>query len=218
MEGCQREAKRLAGKNDRTKPVFCDIGDTESVRAMVKNCMDTYGKIEILVNNAAVAIPGEVIKMTDEEWDALMNINLKGAFRCIRACLPFMIETKTGSVINIASTQAHRSWDNWTAYAAAKGGLLSMTAQLAGQYGSKNIRFNRISPGTIMTPMLAERVKTEGEEFLRASINQAAMLRCGKSKEVAMTAVFLASDEAAFINGDDIKVDGGLTVLPRYLP
>ncbi|NJX14383.1 SDR family NAD(P)-dependent oxidoreductase [Tamlana crocina] len=215
-EKCQKEAERLANGNNTVIYMHCDIGNTKAVQTLVETCINTFGKIDVLVNNAAVAIPGKVTKMTDDDWDTLMNINLKGAFRCIRACLPHMISAKCGSVINISSTQAHRSWDDWTAYAAAKGGLLSMTNQLAGQFGNKNIRFNSISPGTILTPMLAERVKTEGEEFLKASINQASMLRCGKPEEVAMTAVFLASDEAAFINGDDIKIDGGLSTLPRY--
>ncbi|GGD06116.1 SDR family NAD(P)-dependent oxidoreductase [Hyunsoonleella pacifica] len=215
-EKCKKETERLANGNNKVIYKHCDIGNTKAVQSLVETCINIFGKIDVLVNNAAVAIPGEVTKMTDDDWDTLMNINLKGAFRCIRACLPFMISAKHGSVINISSTQAHRSWDDWTAYAAAKGGLLSMTNQLAGQFGNKNIRFNSISPGTILTPMLTDRVKTEGEEFLKASINQASMLRCGKPEEVAMTAVFLASDEAAFINGDDIKIDGGLSTLPRY--
>lgn len=211
------ECRRLSGKNQRVKFVHCDVGNTDAVNNMVQDCIETYGQVDVLVNNAAVAISGGVIDVSDDDWDVLMNVNLKGAFRTIRACLPHMISNKQGSVINISSTQAHRSWDNWTAYATAKGGLLSMTNQLAGQYGGQNVRFNSISPGTILTPMLAERVDNEGDTFLKASINQAAMLRCGQPEEVAMTAVFLASDEAAFINGDDIKVDGGLSTLPRYV-
>ncbi|MEM9142985.1 MAG: SDR family oxidoreductase, partial [Bacteroidota bacterium] len=115
------------------------------------------------------------------------------------------------------SVQAFRSWDNWTAYAAAKGALVAMSNQLAGQFGHQNIRFNTISPGAILTPMNQTRIKNEGEEFLKASIQQAAMLRMGEAKEVAMTAVFLASDEARFLTGEDIKIDGGLTSLPRYV-
>lgn len=215
-EMCIVEAEKLSEAGFSALPVFCDVCKTASVNMMVENCIDKYGKIDVLVNNAAIAIPGRVTEMPEEAWDQLMNVNLKGVFRCIKACLPHMISAGGGSIINMSSTQAHRSWDDWTAYAAAKGGLLSMTKQLAGQFGSKNIRFNSISPGTIMTPMLYERVKKEGEGFLKASEDQAAMQRCGSPEEVAMTAVFLASDEARFITGDDVKVDGGLCTLPRY--
>lgn len=215
-EKCKKEANILLEQNIKVFPLFCDIGDTASVNTMVNTCIEKFEKIDILVNNAAIAIPGAITNMPEEDWDKLMNVNLKGAFRCIKACLPHMISAKQGSVINISSTQAHRSWDDWTAYAAAKGGLLSMTKQLAGQFGSKNIRFNSISPGAILTPMNKKRVQEEGEQFLKGSIEQAAMLRLGKPEEVAMTAVFLASDEAGFITGDDIKVDGGLCTLPRY--
>ncbi|WP_147678090.1 SDR family NAD(P)-dependent oxidoreductase [Algibacter pacificus] len=215
-EKCTQEANLLLENNNNISTLLCDIGDTNSVNTMVNTCIEKFGKIDILVNNAAVAIPGTITNMPEEDWDKLMNINLKGAFRCIKACLPHMLSVKQGSVINISSTQAHRSWDDWTAYAAAKGGLLSMTNQLAGQFGSNNIRFNSISPGAILTPMNQKRVEEEGEQFLKGSINQAPMLRLGKSEEVAMTAVFLASDEAGFITGEDITVDGGLCTVPRY--
>lgn len=213
---CKQEADKLIEQNLQVLPLFCDIGDTDSVNHMVKTCIDNYGKVDVLVNNAAIAIAGNITEMPDEDWDRLMNINLKGAFRCIKACLPYMLSAQEGSVINMSSTQAHRSWHDWTAYAAAKGGLISMTNQLAGQFGSENVRFNCISPGTILTPMAAKRVKDEGDDFLKASEEQASLLRCGKPNDVAMAAVFLASDESQFITGDDMKIDGGLCTLPRY--
>lgn len=213
---CKQEAQKLLKHNSDVLPLFCDIGNTDSVKAMVANCIEKFGKIDVLVNNAALAISGNITDMPEEDWDQLMNVNLKGAFRCINASLPNMISAKQGSIINIASTQAHRSWDNWTAYAAAKGGLLAMTNQLAGQFGKENVRFNSISPGAISTPMNKKRVEEEGVQFLNKSIDQAAMLRLGNAEEVAMTAVFLASDEAGFITGEDIKIDGGLCTLPRY--
>ena len=127
-----------------------------------------------------------------------------------------MIKQQSGSIITLSSVQASRSWDNWTAYAAAKGAILSMNNQLAGQFGHENVRFNTISPGAILTPLNQKRIAEEGQQFLKDSIGQSAMLRMGEAKEVAMTGVFLASDEAKFITGEDITVDGGLTSLPRY--
>ena len=214
---CSDEADKILDQNQKALSLFCDVGDTDSVNGMVKTCIENYGRIDILVNNAAIAISGNITEMSDEDWDRLMNVNLKGVFRCIRACMPHMIAAKNGSIINIASGQAHRSFDDWTAYASAKGGMISMTNQLAGQFGNKNIRFNTISPGAILTPMAAERIKNEGEEYLKASEHQAAMLRLGKPNEVAMAAVFLASDESSFVTGDEMYVDGGFSILPRYL-
>jgi NAD(P)-dependent dehydrogenase (short-subunit alcohol dehydrogenase family) len=216
FEKCNMETDRLLKKGLSVFPLFCDVGNADSVYEMVNICVNKFGKIDVLVNNAAIAIAGNITEMTEDEWDKLMNVNLKGVFRCIKACLPFMISNKRGSVINLASTQAHRSWDDWTAYATAKGGILSMTKQLAGQFGKNNIRFNSISPGTILTPMAQERILNEGNSFSKASENQSAMQRFGEPEEVAMAAVFLASDESRFITGDDIKVDGGLCTLPRY--
>lgn len=215
-EKCKLEADKLLAKNLSVMPVYCNVGDTNSVEHMVKTCIKKYNRIDVLVNNAGIAVSGEVTEMADEDWSTLMNVNLTGVFRCIKACLPTMLENKQGSIINLSSTQAHRSWDNWTAYAAAKGGVLSMTNQLAGQYAPNNVRFNCISPGTIATPMFVKRVEDEGDEFLKGSEKQAAMLRCGEPVEVAKVAVFLASDEASFVTGEDIKVDGGLCTLPRY--
>ncbi len=154
--------------------------------------------------------------MSEDDWNMVLNTNLSSAFRFIKEVLPYMMAQGSGSVINMASTQAHRSWHNWTAYAAAKGALISMTVQLAGQFGANNIRFNSISPGTIATSMLQKRIAEEGEDLLQNSINMHAMERLGKPEEVAAVALLLASDEASFINGTDIKVDGGLCTLPRY--
>lgn len=214
---CEVEAERLSKQGFSVKPVKCDVGNSQEVTNLVKVTIDQFSQIDILVNNAAVAISGNILDMPEEDWDKIMNVNLKSVFRGVRAVLPHMISQKSGSIITLSSVQAFRSWDNWTAYAAAKGAILSMTNQLAGQFGDQNVRFNTISPGAILTPLNEKRINEEGEQFLKSSVNQSAMLRMGEATEVAMTAVFLASDEARFLTGEDIKVDGGLTSLPRYM-
>lgn len=214
---CEEEARKLKLKGGAVKSQKCDVGITKDVESVIENTVAAFGKIDVLINNAAVAISGDIREFSESDWDTVMNINLKSVFRGIKLALPHMIQQQSGSIITISSVQATRSWDNWTAYATAKGAILSMSNQLAGQFGNQNVRFNTISPGAILTPMNQRRVDEEGEEFLEASIKQAAMLRMGEAEEVAMTAVFLASDEAGFITGEDIKIDGGLTNLPRYI-
>lgn len=211
------EASRLLENGNRVQAITCDVGSTEEVNNLINIAITSVGRIDILVNNAAVAIGGNIMEMPEEDWDKLMNINLKSIFRTIKAALPFMIKQGGGSVINISSTQAVRSWHNWTAYAGAKGAMLSITQQLSGQFGEYNVRFNSISPGAILTPMNAKRAAAEGPDFFAKSKAMHAMNRMGTPEEVAMTAVFLASDEAGFITGEDIKVDGGLCTLPRYI-
>lgn len=214
---CKTEAKRLSDEGPgEALAVHCDVGKTDDVESMVKDAINEFSSIEILVNNAAIAKGGNVMDMSEEDWNDVLNTNLSSVFRCIKAVLPHMIKQKSGSIINMASTQAHRSWNNWTAYAAAKGGILAMTNQLAGQFAPLNIRFNAISPGTIETPMLSQRMEEEGEELLEKSVQMHAMERLGRPEEVASLILFLASDDSAFITGEDIKIDGGLCTLPRY--
>jgi len=214
---CKAEAERLGKNGAIVLAIKCDVGSTKDVDHLINSAINEFSKIDILVNNAAIAIGGNIMEMPEADWDMLMNTNLKSIYRTIKTTLPHMIKQGSGSVINIASTQAFRSWNNWTAYAGAKGAILSMTNQLAGQFGKYNVRFNSISPGAILTPMNEKRAREEGPEFLIKSAAMHAMKRMGTPQEVAMTAVFLASDEATFITGEDIKVDGGLCTLPRYI-
>ncbi len=214
---CKEEAGRFIAAGATVHSVVCNVGKTEDVNQLIAAALTAFGRIDILVNNAAVAIGGNIIEMPEKDWDELMNVNLKSIFRTVKAALPSMIKQQSGSVINISSTQAFRSWKNWTAYAAAKGAMLSMTNQLAGQFGEYNIRFNTISPGAILTPMNAKRSETEGPTFVSKSEHMHALQRMGKPEEVAAAAVFLASDDSGFVTGADLKVDGGLCTLPRYI-
>jgi len=213
---CRAEAERLGTGGTIMLAIKCDVGLTDDVDFLINSAINEFGRIDILVNNAAVAIKANIMEMPETDWDRLMNINLKSVYRTIKAALPYMLKQQSGSVINISSTQAYLSFHDFTAYAGAKGAILSMTNQLAGQFGEYKVRFNSISPGAILTPMNEQRALDEGPEFLIKSGAMHAMKRMGTPREVAMAAVFLASDEAGFITGEDIKVDGGLCTLPRY--
>ena len=213
--GACEAAQELDASSRRAFGVKCDITSLADTQALARAAMEQFGRIDILVNNAAIALPGHVAEMSEADWQRVIDTNLTGAFRCIQAVLPAMLEQEGGCVINIASTQAHRSWKNWTAYAAAKGGLLAMTTQLAGQFAARKIRFNSISPGTINTPMNEQRIKNEGEAMQRKWSHMHAMERIGEPEEVSRVALFLAGDDASFVTGQDIIVDGGLCCLPR---
>jgi len=214
---CKSEAERLGADGAIVRAVMCDVGVTDDVDRLINSVINEFGRIDILVNNAAIVIKRNITEMPEADWDRLMNVNLKSVYRTIKVTLPYMLKQQSGSVINISSTQAYLSFHDFTAYAGAKGAILSMTNQLAGQFGEHNVRFNSISPGAILTPMNEQRAREEGPELLIKSAAMHAMKRMGTPNEVAMAAVFLASDEAAFITGEDIKVDGGLCTLPRYI-
>ncbi len=192
-----------------------DVGESADLERAVAATVAAFGRLDVLVNNAAVAIPGDITEQTDEDWLRLLNINLLGVFRGIKFALPHMLAQGSGSVINLASVQGDRSWDHWTTYAAAKGGMKAMTRQLAGQYGPRGVRFNCISPGAMDTPMNQERRRREGDAFYEANCRLHALGRMGRADEVNGAAVFLASDESSFVTGADLLVDGGLSVLTR---
>lgn len=216
IEACALESDKLNEKGFQTMAVKTDVKSVADIQAMVGMAIERFQKIDILVNNAAVAIGGNVLEMSEAQWQLVMDTNLKSVFLATQCVLPYMLKQGSGSVINLGSTQAIRSWKNWTAYACAKGGILAMTTQLAGQFGEHNIRFNCISPGAIQTPMNKERALKEGIEFIQQSEQMHAMRRMGTTDDVSLLAVFLASDESAFITGDNILVDGGLSTVPRF--
>lgn len=198
------------------RAIPCDVGSTAQMQAAVAEALAAFGgRIDILVNNAALAIPGDITEDSDAEWNFLLNINLLGVFRGIKFTLPHMLRQQSGSIINMASVQGDRAWDHWTTYAAAKGAMKAATRQLAGQYGHSGVRFNCISPGAIDTPLNRKRLEAEGPEFYEANKRMHALGRMGQADEVNGACIFLASDESKFVTGIDLPVDGGLLVLPR---
>jgi NAD(P)-dependent dehydrogenase (short-subunit alcohol dehydrogenase family) len=196
----------------------CDVSVEQDIANLVERAGKT-GHIDILVNNAAIAIGGMPLhEMTDEQWHRLIAVNLTSVFRGTKHVLPYMLAQKSGSVISMASAQGHIGLDGWTAYAGAKGAVMSMMRQLAVEFGPHNIRFNSISPGTINTPMNEQVIRELGDHVARAWVKMHPIGRIGRPEEVAEAAVYLASDAAGFTTGIDLRVDGGLTAAPRYVP
>lgn len=199
--------------------LHCDVSQEQDIAGLMAHTVKIGGRIDVLVNNAAVAIGGmPVHEMTDEQWHRLIAINLTSVFLGCKYALPHMIRQKAGSIINMASAQAHIGLDGWTAYAGAKGAVISMSRQMAVEYGPQNIRVNSISPGTINTPMNEKVIRDLGDHVARAWVKMHPLGRIGLPAEVAEAAIYLASDAAGFTTGIDLRVDGGLTAAPRYVP
>lgn len=211
----RKAAQQMDTVAERVLAIPADVGNGERMKAAFAKAKDQFGRLDVLVNNAAVAVPGDIIEDWETEWNHLLNINLLGVFRGIHLALPGMLAQGSGSIINITSVQGERSWDHWTTYAAAKGAIKAMTRQLAGQYGKEGVRFNCVSPGAIDTPMNQKRAENEGPELYEMYKRMHALGRMGKAGEVNGACVFLASDESSFVTGIDLPVDGGLLVLPR---
>jgi NAD(P)-dependent dehydrogenase (short-subunit alcohol dehydrogenase family) len=199
--------------------VHCDVGDDDQIKNLIETAIDVHGGLDILVNNAAIAIGGmPVHEMTDEQWHRLMQINLTSVFRGCKHALPHMLKAGSGSIINMASAQGHVGLDGWTAYAGAKGAIMAMTRQMAVEFGKQGVRVNSISPGTINTPMNEKVTKELGEHIAKSWVLMHPIGRIGEPGEVAEAAVYLASDAAGFTTGTDLRVDGGLSVTPRFVP
>jgi len=206
--------------NSNTNFLKTDVSKESDVKQLALLTEEKYGKIDVIVNNAAKAIGGyPITDMSNEDWQALIGTNLSSVFYGCKHAIPIFIKNGGGSIINIASAQAHTPLPGWAAYAGAKGAIISMTRQIASEFGPKNIRANSISPGTIATEMVNQVVAADGTgELIKDFKLMHPLGRIGKPEEIGATAAFLASDEGAFVNGADFRVDGGLTITPRTSP
>ncbi|WP_434362519.1 glucose 1-dehydrogenase [Parasalinivibrio latis] len=196
-----------------------NVGLEADMKNLIDTTVSTFGKLDILVNNAAAAIGGvPIYEMTEQEYQDILAINFSSVFRGCKFAIPYMMENGGGAIVNMASAQAHNGLQGWSAYAAIKGGIISLTTQLAVEFGPHNIRVNTISPGTINTPMVAQviRESPEGDKIMDAFVGMHPIGRIGKPEEIAEAAVYLASDAAGFTTGADLRVDGGLCITARY--
>jgi NAD(P)-dependent dehydrogenase (short-subunit alcohol dehydrogenase family) len=189
--------------------VEVDVSSSAQVQRLVQNALDAFGGIDILFNNAGVLLFGTALETQEEEWDWLMGINLTGTFLCSKAVLPHMIERGGGSIVNMtSSTGAHDAAANAAAYIASKGGVALLTRAMAIDHAPHKVRVNAIAPGPTDTPMLRDNLSVEDLETFAATFP---MKRLGRPEELAYVALFLASDEASFVTGAILAVDGGQT-------
>lgn len=195
----------------------CDVTNSVSVNAMVKTCLDRFGRIDVLVNNVGGSAAGGPAEMSEDVWDAQVDYNLKSVFLTLKHVLPVMEQQKSGAVVNIASTSGLR----WTGsaqvgYAATKAGVIQLSRVVAVQYADKGIRVNTVVPGQLHTPMVearlaGQRAGGDVEALLKSRLERIPIGFMGDGRDTANAALFLASDEARFVTGTEIVVDGGMT-------
>jgi len=192
--------KVITGKVDVTSP--------EEVDNFVKKILDNYSKLDILVNNAGITRDNLVMRMSEEEWDTVLDVNLKGAFNCIKAVTRPMMKARAGKIVNMASIIGVMGNAGQANYSASKGGLIALTKTVGKELGSRNINVNAIAPGFIQTDM-TDKLADEAKQKLLGFIP---LGRMGATEDVAKLALFLASDDAAYITGQVVKVDGGMVM------
>lgn len=199
----------------RVKAHRTDVTDAASVREAVAAAEDAFGPIDVLVNNAGINVFCDPLTMTDDDWRRCFAVDLDGVWNGCRAVLPGMVERGRGSIVNIASTHAFKIIPGCFPYPVAKHGVIGLTRALGIEYAPRQVRVNAIAPGYIETQLTHDwwNAQPDAEAARRATLALQPMKRIGQPEEVAMTAVFLASDEAPFINASCITVDGGRSAL-----
>jgi 3-oxoacyl-[acyl-carrier protein] reductase len=207
---CQREraeevVREISEQGGEALAVQADVTDEADVRRMVQAALRKFGRIDILVPNAGVVHDQLAALMTLDEWDTVIQTNLRGPFLCIREVLPQMMSQKSGCIVNISSIAADHAGRGHVNYVAAKGGINAMTRSLAVELARKGIRVNAVSPGMILTDM-SERVRNLAKDDI---IKQIPLRRFGDPYDVARAVIFLASEEAGYITGEILHVTGG---------
>ena len=196
----------IAAAGGSALAVKMDVADAEQVKAGFKQVLERFGRLDILVNNAAITRDGLAMRMKPEDWEAVLRTNLTGAHLCIQQALPTMMKARAGRIINISSVVAQSGNAGQANYVAAKAGLIGLTKAIAIEIASRNITVNAVAPGFVETPMtdvLPDKVKDE----LKTRIP---LGRMGSARDVAAAIVFLASDEAGYITGHVLNVNGGM--------
>lgn len=208
----EEEALRLKEELDKlgsnTLIIKSDVSKFDEAEHLIKEAKNTFGRIDILVNNAGITKDTLLIRMKEEDFDKVIEVNLKGAFNCLRAVSPIMIRQKEGKIINMSSVVGVVGNAGQVNYSASKAGLIGMTKSLAKEIGSKNINVNAIAPGFVDTDM----TRVLNEDQKKNIISGVPLKRLGKVEDIANLAVFLASDKSNYITGQVIHVDGGMAM------
>ena len=206
QEAAASTAAQIAAHGTRTLGLSANVADGESVKEMVSQALSSMGRIDILVNNAGITRDNLLVRMKDDEWNAVLNVNLKGAFLCTQAVIRSMSKQRYGRIINIASIVGVMGNAGQANYAASKAGLIGFSKTVAREYAERGVTVNAVAPGFIDTAM----TQALPEEARKTLMAQIPMGRLGTVDDVALAVSFLASDDASYMTGQVLHVNGGM--------
>jgi len=194
--------------------VLTDVSDASSVKKMVKSTVDMHGRLDILINVAGVFAEGDVVNTSENDWDRVLGVNLSGIYLCMKYCIPLMIKSGGGVIVNVASEAGLVAIANQVAYNVSKSGVIALTKSAAIDFVDKNIRVNCICPGRVLTPLVKKVINEskDPDRTRRLLSEDRPLKRMGKPEEIAAGILFLASDEVKYAIGTVLTVDGGYTV------
>jgi 3-oxoacyl-[acyl-carrier protein] reductase len=209
LERAEVAAQAIAASTGRRAvAVQCDVADSESTKAMIDRTIEEFGRIDILINNAGTTRDNLIMRISDADWDLVLGINLKGAFNCSKAAIRPMMKQRSGRIVNISSVSGLAGQAGQTNYSSSKAGLIGFTKALAREVGSRGITVNAVAPGFIETDL----TKDLPAELKETAIKNTPLGRWGVPQDIANAVAFLVSDEAAFITGHILTVDGGMVM------
>lgn len=220
LDAARQSAEVIAAEGGKIEVRQCDVTDAGQVQRLVQDCIAAHGRIDVLVNNVGRSEPGDPVSMSEEAWNDQLQVNLTSAFLCCKHVIPLMRQAGGGSIINVSSIAGLRyAGKPQVGYAAAKAALMQMTATTAVIYAADGVRLNSVVPGLMFTPLverLAQKyAKGDYEGFVAQRHKQVPMGRMGDGWDVAHAVAFLASDESRYITGQQLVVDGGITMATR---
>lgn len=204
----EQTAKEIEELGQKALVVVADVSKAEDAERLINETVNAFGRLDVLVNNAGITRDNLAIRMKENEWDMVLNINLKGTFLCSQAAAKFMMKKRTGRIVNIASVSGILGTAGQANYASSKAGVIALTKALARELGPRNITVNSVAPGYIITEMTEKLPDKVKEEYL----SQIPLKRGGTPEDVANVVAFLASDAASYVTGTTLIVSGGLVM------